>query len=95
MPLFYLAYTFDGVSFIGGAIIDAIDEPQARRAAMLAGIDYPGALAVATRVNRRVPPDLIGRKLSQDEIRRMASEEKPPASSVRRRGRKRRVAALD
>jgi hypothetical protein len=74
---------------LGVAIMEARDAILARRAAEAAGIGHPGAPALADQLDpASVPRDLIGRKLTLDDL----PIKKPPAPSVRRARRARREA---
>jgi hypothetical protein len=83
MRLYLIAYQTHQAEFLGAAIVAAFDEFKAREAAQRAGIHQPGALAAVTQVSA-VPADLIGRKLSLRDVKKLVTSgpKKPPAPSV-------------
>jgi len=83
MRLYLVAYQSHQAEFLGGAIVAAFDEFKAREAAERAGIHHPGALAAVTQVSA-VPADLIGRKLSPRDVKKLVTSgpKKPPAPSL-------------
>lgn len=83
MRLYLVAYQSHQAEFVGAAIVEAFDQLRARERAEEAGIHQPGAMSVVTQVND-VPPDLIGRKLSPRDVKKLITSgpKKPPAPSV-------------
>jgi hypothetical protein len=83
MRLYLVAYQSHQAEFLGAAVVEAFDQIKARERAEAAGIHQPGALSVVTQVEA-VPPDLIGRKLSPRDVKKLVTSgpKKPPAPSV-------------
>jgi hypothetical protein len=82
MPLFLLRYMSSKFEVVGLAIVEAKDSILARRKAEVDEIHQPGLPAVVDELNpASISPDLIGRRLSLDDV----IINKPPAPSVRRR----------
>jgi hypothetical protein len=84
MRLYLVAYQSHEAEFLGAAAIEAFDQIKTRERAEAAGIHQPGAMSVVTPVDA-VPPDLIGRKLSPRDVKKLVTDgpKKPPAPSVR------------
>jgi hypothetical protein len=85
MRLYLVAYQSHEAEFLGAAIVEAFDQSKARERAEAAGIHQPGAMSVVNQVDA-VPPDLIGRKLSPREVKKLVTSgpKKPPAPPVSR-----------
>jgi hypothetical protein len=83
MRLYLVAYQSHEAEFLGAAIVEAFDQIKARERAEAAGIHQPGAMSIVTQVDA-VPPDLIGRKLSLRDVKKLVTSgpRKPPAPSV-------------
>jgi hypothetical protein len=83
MRLYLVAYQSHQAEFLGAAIVEAFDQIKARERAEEAGFHQPGALSVVTQVDA-VPPDLIGRKLSPRDVKKLVTSgpKKPPAPSL-------------
>jgi hypothetical protein len=83
MRLYLVAYQSREAEFLGAAVVEAFDQIKARERAEAAGIHQPGALSVVTQVEA-VPPDLIGRKLSPRDVKKLVTSgpKKPPAPSL-------------
>jgi hypothetical protein len=81
--LYLVAYQTHQAEFVGAAIVEAFDQWKARERAEAAGIHQPGAMSVVTQVEA-VPPDLIGRKLSPRDVKKLVTSgpKKPPAPSL-------------
>jgi hypothetical protein len=77
MRLYLVAYQSHQAEFLGAAVVEAFDQIKARERA------EAGALSVVTQVDA-VPPDLIGRKLSPRDVKKLVTcgPKKPPAPSV-------------
>jgi hypothetical protein len=84
MRLYLVAYQSHQAEFLGAAVVEAFDQIKARERAEAAGIHQPGAMSIVTQVDA-VPPDLIGRKLSPRDVKKLVTggPKKPPAPSVR------------
>jgi hypothetical protein len=83
MRLYLVAYQTHQAEFVGAAIVQAFDPYLARERAEAQGLHQPGAMSTVTHVER-VPPELIGRKLSPRDVMKIlnASPKKPPAPSL-------------
>ena len=82
MQLFLLRYMSAKLEVVGLAIVEAKDSILARRKAEVDEIHQPGLPAVVDEFDpASISPDLIGCRLSLDEV----IINKPPAPSVRRR----------
>jgi pyridoxine/pyridoxamine 5'-phosphate oxidase len=70
MRLYLVAYQSHEAELVGAAIVEAFDQWSERAEA--ACIHQPGAMSVVTQVEA-VPPDLIGRKLSPRDVKKLVT----------------------
>jgi hypothetical protein len=83
MRLYLVSYQTHQAEFVGAAIVEAFDQWKARERAEAEGIHQPAAMSAVTQVDA-VPPDLIGRKLSPRDVKKLVTSgpKKPPAPSL-------------
>jgi hypothetical protein len=69
MPLFLLSYREVDQTVIGFAVVEALDQILARRAAQASNIHCPGALCTVVEIDpASVAPILIGRRLPLEDF---------------------------